>query len=251
MHYLKVSPRQLVLCLIVFLSCCSSYKKLAADEIRQLDVISSFPYLYTAGEFQYFTDSISLFLYQGLEIFRIPIESSTSTLDSILSTKIVYMYFVGKPCDSEYYSISPLDSSTVRISADSVIKTYAMGTSMLSADPNRKKIEEVSLSKNLTLQKYTMIKRAGTYPIDSVYLYLDSKVQPFCYSLARSYDNSNMAKLIKIRVIYNQVGRSYDSNYLPKREKTVEFKERKVVNKPVIDSVIHLYKMAANLVTRR
>ena len=202
--------------------------------------------MYTGGQFEYYVDSFSLFYYKNLEVFRMPIVNHITIGDSIIDTGISYFYFVGNPCDSVYYKFDTDSSNYVKISVDSLMSAYALGAFMLKKDDNRKKIAEVSLSKNLTLEKHTMIKRIEPYPIDSVYIYFDSKVKPFCYSLASSYDNSNKKKVIKVRVLYNQVGKSYDSSYLPKRERSLEIKERDVVeDKPAIDSVIRLYKVAS------
>jgi hypothetical protein len=205
--------------------------------------------MYTGGQFEYYMDSFSIFYYRGLEVFRKPIINQITIGDSIIETGITYYYLVGKPCDSVYYKFDTDGSNYVKISADSLMNGYALGAWMLKKDDNRKKVAEVSLSKNITLNKYTMIKRIEPYPIDSVYFYYDRKVKPFCYSLAAPYDNSKKQKLVKLRIMHNQVGKSYDSSYLPKRERSLEIKEREVADNPSIDSVIRLYKMAVRSVS--
>jgi hypothetical protein len=258
-NFIKIIVKGFSFLLTMILIACSSVQK--KDEnpssITALSLSSNIQ-IVRSDDKQLFemNDSLTIFYYQGITLYRIFIPVTSSILlndknrnvtgEKILKTEIKSQYFIHRKDDVIGYKFDSLNATSfTKLRVDSFLLKKALTSfKKFYNKTNDSLVENIKMPDNIVIEKYIpKLKYDDSYG-DSTYLYFsnDLNLKKFEFSFSEEVESIKHMKLFKIRYIYNSVSKENHSLNTPKREFLFELKKTPINDQQKIISFFEKYK---------
>lgn len=225
--------------------CLVTKHKIPIDSITGITYIVKLPLVQGDRQYIDFDDSIPIYYFQDLTIYKLPYTFDSSKLtyhikaDTIsqehIMTETRYNYFVSKKGNNNgiwYRSIEQLDSNKI-LAVDSIIKRIGIPTNLQAIiySPNDSLLESQSLDNgNILIEKYIPKTKPDDSYNDTTLLYYSKTMKQIQFSLSPFLDSLKNKKLYKLRLAFNEAFSETYSITMPKRDIIYEIREVNVDN---------------------
>lgn len=242
------------ICMIFLMNCAST--KNYSKNIVAISFIVNFPVVQGDNQLFYFRDTIPIFYYQDLILYKLPYTFDSSKMiyhtktDTIeqqnILTETRYNYFVyrhGKQYGIWYKEMN--SDSLIKLSVDSIIDKKGTPTILQSilANPNDTLVARIRESiGNIFIEKYASKSKPDESYNDTTLLYYSKNMKYIKFSFSPILDSIKKLKLFKVKLIYNKAYSSKYSITMPQRELTYEFQKKQIENNQQVIAFFQRFK---------
>lgn len=194
------------------------------------------------------TDTILIFYYSDLLVYRLLPTAKWETGENIKGTEPYFIYNKRDSFGILFNSIT--DSSYgANYRVDSLLFNRGFKGKDLDipADSLWSLVEVKKDNEDVSIQKYALLKQGDETSIDSIYYYYSKKMKNIEYSFSKKLDSISGMKLFKTRLVFNSKFSRAQNFITPKREISFEIREEKPPNAKEILSLIKRYQRIMNL----
>lgn len=237
---IKEAVAALMIFSVLFVMCSSENTK-KENRIKRVDLIYNIPIVKLNGQLQNLTDSLSIFYYNNIILYRFPYTYSIENMNTIEKQERRFKYFIYQKHERYGYYFDSINTSSYRkMNVDSLLSAKAFASNNFYDKNNDSLVVTIKNDNNYSLvEKYISKKRPNQSYADTTIFYFTHTLKDLELSFSKELENIKKLKIFKLRMIYNaQFDKEYNME-LPYREFFFELRDESSLNS---DDIISFFK---------
>lgn len=224
--------RNLILLMLGFLNSCLLSTGNKGNNYTRIKIIYKSPDYIMNDKEHWFEVEKFITYNSDYTICELPYNKFYTVNDSLVYDSLKYEYFICNEMNRTGFLLNKItDSLTNKISADSILKTRVYNGNVDIADSlktmGKATILREKISENKFLIKYYFLEH---HFYDSAYFYYSNELRNIKYTISKSLDSINNAKLIKVQYFIK-----HDESKTPEKFKNFYINSLEIQNAPAPD----------------